>query len=383
MQEDRKYIPARLRQARISRGLSMAELSNSIDVTRQAISQYEIGTIEPSDYTMRSIVDVLRYPIDFFIKPIPDLGSNFSQSSIYYRKKKGAPVKLKDAAKERVNQFAEIDYYFRKFVDFPKVNVPQFHIENYVDEVGNIDTENIAKELRNYWGLDDGPIPNLDQILEKNGFMISTMQNKHNKIDAFSQWYKNGIPYIFFGSEKQSSVRYRFDLAHELGHLIMHNHITEEDLLVPSIYNRIEDEANRFAGAFLLPKSSFVPQVYSTSIDHFLMLKKKWKVSVSAMIYRIQSLDLLTPSQIKYIKDQMTYRKYWQKEPYDDDIKAETPVSMMQAFDLLIDNNIITANSFLDENPYYPEELETICFFRPGTLTQSTNMSAKIIKLKF
>jgi len=110
---NRKYIPARLRQARISRGLSMAELANELEVTRQAISQYEIGTIEPSEFIMRKLVDSLKYPLDYFKKPMPEFEGNYSQSAIYYRKQKGATVKLKEASEQRIDQFAEIERFFR------------------------------------------------------------------------------------------------------------------------------------------------------------------------------------------------------------------------------------------------------------------------------
>lgn len=379
---NRKYIPARLRQARVSRGLSMAELANELEVTRQAISQYEIGTIEPSEFVLRKYVDTLKYPLDYFKKPMPDFEGNFASSTIYYRKQKGATVKLKEASEQRLDQFAEIDMYFRNFVDIPGADLPKISMDDYSEDGININAEEVAKSLREYWNLGDYPITNLSLLLEKKGFMISTMKNNHKKIDAFSRWYKNGVPYIFYGSDNLSSVRYRFDLAHELGHLIMHSHITEEDMNVPEVYSRIEDEANIFAGAFLLPASSFSSEIYSTSIEHFLMLKKKWKVSISAMIYRIANLNIFSDSQLQYLKNQMTQRKYWHREPYDDTMEMEKPVILKQALNILLDNNIISKEQFLNDNPYQPEELENMCFLDTGTLNVLNSLNSKVVMLK-
>ncbi len=50
------------------------------------------------------------------------------------------------------------------------------------------------------------------------------------KIDAFSVWY-DAKPYIFLSSDKGSNVRTRFDMAHELGHLIMHADYFQDDEL--------------------------------------------------------------------------------------------------------------------------------------------------------
>lgn len=382
MDDKRKYIPARMRQARISRGITTSELAEIVGVTRQSISRYEIGTLDPSESTMRGIVDSLNYPIDYFKKPMPEVNADYSQSAVYYRKQKNVSLKLRDAAEARLEQFSEIDIFFRKFVDFPKVDIPKIPMEAGKEDSIGIDPERVAINLRNYWKLGDGPIPNLCRLLEKKGFIISTMQRGCKKILAFSRWYKNGIPYIFYGSDLQSAVKYRFDLAHELGHLIMHSHITSEDLESKEIYDMIEEEANVFAGAFLLPASSFASEIYSSSIDHLLMLKKKWKVSVAAMIYRAQELNLLSNSQILYLKEQMKVRRYWHREPYDDEMQMEKPIAHKQALDVVASNNLLSLSEFLKINPYYPEELETLCFLDKGTLQGVLNDMDNVISLK-
>lgn len=382
MNEIKRYIPARIRQARVSRGMSTTELADNIGVTRASISRYEVGTLDPGESTMRNIVDALNYPIDFFKKTMPEIHADFSESPVYYRKQKGASVKLKNAAEVRVEQFSEVDMFFRQYIDFPEVDILRSSLNICKDNLKYIDPEKIADDLRNHWQIGDGPILNLCRLLEKKGFLISTMQNGFTKIYAFSQWYKNGIPYIFYGSDTQSAVKYRFDLAHELGHLIMHSHISEEEMENKETYELMDDEADAFAGAFLMPASSFSSEIYSSSIDHLLMLKKKWKVSVAAMIYRIQELNLLSNSQVNYLKDQMKIRRYWHREPYDDEMIMEKPIAHKQAFNILIENKLLTVNDFLNNNPYYPVELETMCFLDNGCLQGTISDMEKVISLK-
>ncbi|WP_427339611.1 ImmA/IrrE family metallo-endopeptidase [Caloranaerobacter sp. DY30410] len=142
--------------------------------------------------------------------------------------------------------------------------------------------------------------------------MISRIELGHEKIDAFSQWI-GSRPFIFLGSDKDSAVRSRFDIAHELGHLLLHTHVDQEDLKDPKVLKRIEKEAHYFVGAFLLPEDSFAQEVTSISIDHFISLKKRWKVSIASMIYRCDELGIFTDNKILYLNKQMSYRKMRKK----------------------------------------------------------------------
>ena len=63
MDNERKVIPYRIKQARVSRGLSMVELSELVSVSKQAISQYEMGKNAPSKAILNAIATELKYPV--------------------------------------------------------------------------------------------------------------------------------------------------------------------------------------------------------------------------------------------------------------------------------------------------------------------------------
>lgn len=69
--DNEKVIPYRIKQARVSRGLSMLELSELASVSKQAISQYELGKNSPSKPVLNRIAGVLKYPGSFFYKQLP------------------------------------------------------------------------------------------------------------------------------------------------------------------------------------------------------------------------------------------------------------------------------------------------------------------------
>lgn len=379
MNDERKVIPYRIKQARVSRGLSMVELSELVSVSKQAISQYEMGKNAPSKAILNSIAMVLRYPISFFYKPVP-VNENAS-SAVFFRSRKTARVKALSAAREKIEIFREINDYLEQYVDFPILNLPKITYEDEgINPIDNEQIEQYALILREYWGLGKGPIDNLISIVQKNGIMVSKMQLRLNKLDAFSVWFDNK-PFIFLSSDKDTNVRIRFDIAHELGHLLMHaDYYSEEDLKNSAIHEKLENEADRFAVAFLLPKESFSKDVFSTSIDHFIQMKAKWMVSIGCMIYRCDTLGILSSNQIKYLKDQMTTRVYWRREPLDREMPVEKPFAHKQAILLLLENGIITSGQLVEETGCSAEEIEQYCYLDKGTLT--TKSDSKIIALK-
>ncbi|WP_301010465.1 helix-turn-helix domain-containing protein [Anaerotignum lactatifermentans] len=377
---EKKLIPYRIRQARTSRRMSISDLSEELEVSKQLVSQYETGKTSPSMGKLNEISKILKYPVSFFYKPIP---KNESASSVvFFRSNKTAKVKSKNAAKEKMEIFCEIVSYLENYVNLPETNLPKMEYENEdlmplsVEEI-----ENYAMGLRKAWGLGVGPIDNLMVEVQKNGIHVSKISLKLEKIDAFSVWMNNK-PYIFLNDDKNTNARIRFDIAHELGHLLMHaDYYTNEDFEKSPIKEKLELEANMFAGAFLMPRQTFEKDVFSSSIDHFIQLKYKWKASIASMIYRCEALGILSNNQIKYLKDQMTKRSYWRREPLDNEMPVEKPFMCKQAIQLLLENNILTPGQISEDIGCYPEEIEEYCYLPKGTLRVKANTS-NVISLK-
>lgn len=374
-----EIIPYRIYQARVSRGLSLADLADFVGVSKQAISQYETGKSKPLDSTLNRIASVLRYSADFFRKPVP---ANSSMSSgVFFRSNKTARVKDLNAAEMKIQILREIDDYLSQYIDFPTVNLPKIdYIYNETDVLDSKVIESYALTLRAYWKLGNGPIDNLMNVVQRNGIVVSSASFRLSKTDGLSEWYNNK-PYIFISRDNDTNCRIRFGIAHELGHLIMHaGNVPAEDLKKTDIHRKLEDEANRFAGAFLLPEESFSRDVFSSSVDHFIQLKAKWKASISSMLYRCKDLNLLSENQLKYLNDQITQRNYWRHEPLDSEMPIERPFSHKQAVHLLLDNDIIRAYDFVNAIGCLSDELEDYCCLEKGLLANHTQ--GQIVQLK-
>lgn len=365
--------PVRLKKARISRGYSLADLADRIGVTKQYISQCELGITNASNIIYK-LCDVLNYPISFFSKSTKGIET---ASATYFRSRKSTPKKLKEAANEKVDLFSEIKDFFGEYINYPELNLPD-NIE-LKDEYTIEDLEKVAKNVREYWKLGMGPIDDLVSVLQENGIIISKIKVGNNKIDAFSKWI-NSVPYVFLSIDKDSAVRSRFDIAHELCHILLHQYISKEDIECKEKLNQIEKEADAFAGAFLLPAETFSREVFSSSLDNLVRLKERWKVSISCMINRCSTLGLFTDNQVAYLKKQMTYKNYWRREPLDDTIQCEIPYLYKQILELLLENNILSKNDIVEKIAMNPEEIEEYCYLNAGILCE--NKSGKIISMR-
>lgn len=359
-------VPARIREARVSRGYSLMELSELLGVSSQAISQYELGASKPSMTVLVKMMEVLNFPLRFFTKPKPNI--DYSSSAVNFRSMKSTAKKLKEAFSYRIEWADEIYQFLKKYINFPEVNIPNLeHILNK-SELDNDTIEECALYLRKHWGVEKNPIRNMVELLQDNGFVICSVELKNQKVDAFSQWYNN-VPYIILGSDKSSASRSRFDLAHELGHLILHVHIDQEEMKKKEVLDRLEDEAHYFAGAFLMPSNSFPCEVISNSIEHFILLKKRWKVSIQAMIMRCEKLGLFKDYQVRYLFAQINKRGIRKQEPLDDIIPPEKPYLFKQAIELLIENNVVSSEEILDEIAHNKDEIDSLCFLPEDLLT--------------
>nr|WP_275433649.1 ImmA/IrrE family metallo-endopeptidase [Priestia flexa] len=289
---------------------------------------------------------------------------------------------------DRVKYLTIIRALLEEYVDFPELHVPDF------SERDSENVEEIANRLRVEWGLEDKPIKDIVFLLETKGFVISSLNLDKRTIDAFgSQHEVNGKQYysIVLGNDKGSFYRRQFDVAHELGHKVLHDPYLNLDDLSKDEFKQIEQEANDFAAAFLLPKESFLRDVsiHPNDLMYYKLLKKKWCVSIGAMVMRAYKLGAITEGTYQYMQRSISQKGWRTKEPLDDIKDIREPVSMKQAIELLIENNYITGDEFMQKLSQhyglslYREEVEELLGLEEGYLkTESVPLKDNIVSIK-
>lgn len=361
-----KFNGSRLRSAREARGLSGAALAELVNVSRSAISQYERGVQTPSPQNVQEIANKLNLPPKYFLQQ--SIQSN--QTAVFYRSFSAALKSARTRSQRKLDWLHEIVDHLEQLIELPNVNLPEIELPDDVLSVTSDEIENIAKKTRRFWGLGDGPISNMVQLLENNGIIVSRQFLDSLKLDAFSNWnVESHRPFVVLGSDKGSAVRSRFDAAHELAHLILHKDLAEKDLKNASIFKAIERQANEFAGAFLLPSTTFLSEVFSFTPEGLLTLKKRWGVSVGLMVKRSSDLGAIDDDSTRKLWMRISKRGWRKKEPYDDEILPESPNILSKCFQLLIDSGIGVRDSILARLPWHWRDIEEIASLRTGLLS--------------
>lgn len=341
--KDQPVYGERIREARAIRGLSQTALAYLVEVKRQAISAFEKDKTKPSPETLFAIASVTGFPVPFFLNERPR-GDSVRTAPISFRKKAAATKTARMQAEEYEKIFADIYYYLNQHLDFHPARVLFDENLDY-RSLNKEDIERIAVKVRRAWGLGDGPIPHLARLLENNGIMIASIALP-NTLDAFSTW-RHSRPFIFLSNNSESGVRLRFNLAHELGHLTLHQMVDEAAFDDSEQLAILEGQAHRFAGAFLFPAKSVYNEYFSTSMPALKKLKSRWKLSIGAIARRLLDLGLISAHQRKYISMQLNPdRKH---EPLDDTIPREEPELIKRAFDLLLQNRILSIQNAVED----------------------------------
>lgn len=295
-----------LQLARQFRGFSQSALSKAMNITQGYLSKIENGLIEPADEMVDSFCRELAFPKEYF----------FNQDRVYglpvsvhaYRKKATVPQKTLDAVQAEMN--LRVMHYRKllKSVDLAKdYELPYLDIDQY-----NGDSEEIALLVRRTWMIPDGPIKNLTDYVERAGVLVFVCDFPAGKIDGVTLAVR-GMPPCIFLSKNQSSDRMRFSLAHELGHLVMHRQ--------PS--PTMEDEANKFAAALLMPEKDIFYQLKNINIQSLAALKPIWRVSMAALLYRASTIGAITKPQSDYMWRQIGSLGYRLREPSELDFPHE------------------------------------------------------------
>ncbi len=369
--KSKSVIPERIKETRIYRGLTQKELGEKIGLTRQAINSYEAGTNIPPLNILLEISKILEFPINFFYKERVNCKN---QGEVYFRSS-AIPCKTKDMLELKLKYLStEIIYFIEKYINLPKLNL--IDVE-YKEEYSLNDIINIARKLRDHWGLNDKPIKNLTYVMQENGCIIARLNLNSEKTDGYSKWLSER-PYTFLNADKNAAVRTRFTLAHELGHIILHRNLKDgEDI------RKREKEANYFAGEFLFPSESAINEISFVSLDGLVPIKSKWGISIGAVIRRCLDLELITDERYTTLQKQISKRKWRTFEPLDDVIKCEEPQLFSEAFKLLIDNDIMTKSDIQNSILFSDDELINICCLDPSFFKEeklSIKPKLKIVK---
>lgn len=269
----------RLLLARQRRGLNKTKLAKLVGVTPQMVTYYESERTTPSSDVVDRIVSALRFPADFFHAEMPDAVPLDAAS---FRSLSRMTASQRDAALAGGTLCIALNDWIEAKYHLPEPDVPDL-------DPGILDPSGAAAHVRAAWGLGDAPIKNVLHLLEAHGVRVYALTEECKEVDAFSFWREEAnTPFICVGTHK-TPERTVFDLAHELGHLVMHR-----DHSAPRGRDE-EQQADAFASSFLMPRSDVLAVAPRfPTLQDLAEAKGRWRVSAAALNYRMHRLGLIT-----------------------------------------------------------------------------------------
>lgn len=341
-------------------GLSRRELSEVLAISEQAVWQYENGYTSPKLQTLNTLKTLFHVRAPYFytedVLSSHKLDDNINIMNIAYRSKTMHTISKTRAEAKYLAYLDGLMNEFTSYISHPFqdiINVRNWVIDyvNDTDDSRDVQIEHIAKVARESLGLSPATNEKLLFHVEKSGvFVFEKALGK--EIDPYSLWTKQNRPYIILGNLNRSAVRRNFDIAHELGHLLLHYGI-EFASLERKEHTLIEKEANIFAGAFLLPKDAFSTDMKMikqlTNPDAYVDLKRKWNVSIQVLAYRAANLNLIEPKSHRNFYAALHRRGYLKIEPLDYDLFIQKPTKVKSMIDFLSSNELIDIKAMLAE----------------------------------
>ncbi|MCW8828627.1 MAG: XRE family transcriptional regulator [Gammaproteobacteria bacterium] len=353
-------------EARKARGLTQAALAELLGRASSTISRWEAGTQYPEPEAMDKLAAQLNVPYDYFLKPQPSTGG----APKFFRSMSTATKRARERLEQKLAWLQDISFDVQKWLEFPEVDLPEIDLGHF-STIRDEDIEDAAIKCREHWRLGSGPIPDVLLTLENAGVVVAYAEFDTNAIDGVSTWSEiDSRPYVLLAKDKQTAVRSRFDAAHELGHIVLHRGVDQKKLTNPAEFKEIERQAHRFASAFLLPAESFTSELWKPTLDAFVSLKPRWKVSVGAMIHR--SAELLELSEIYTTKlwKSRSARRWTRQEPFDDKLKPEEPRLLKRSIELLLTDGGVAVDTLLSDIRLNSSDIEKLCGLNEGYLSQ-------------
>lgn len=303
--------------------MSLEDVASLVGKTRQYLHKVESHQTQPTDELTESLAEILNVEAEFFWSP-PTY--SLPEDLFHFRKQ----FTTRALAKQVTLARGELVYRIVALLE-KELKLPSLKFFEPSACSGEKSIEDIANLCRAEWGLGNGPISNMTRLAEYLGAIVTSFSSTSKEVDALS--VATLRPVIVRNDAKESICRQRFDIAHEIGHLILHSGIITGD-------RKTESEANRFASAFLIPSAMMIklfPRPKGGRLDWAGISKFKltWKVSKAAILYRARQLDLITEDQYKSGVIRLRRTGEATKEREDDLIQAEPPELLQKSFNVL------------------------------------------------
>jgi Zn-dependent peptidase ImmA (M78 family)/transcriptional regulator with XRE-family HTH domain len=343
--------------ARESRGRTQKQLAEDLGISQGELSKIEGGLRGLSEALTDRLSKALHYPPEFFTQDEPIYGAGVGV--LFHRKKQDVSAKTLAQVHAKINLHRIHVARLLRAADPPQCKIPQVSGDVAHSEFSDKAIADVARRVRASWMLPHGPIENLCGAIEDAGGVVIPCDFETRQVDAISQWIPN-LPPLFFVNRTIPQDRLRWSLAHELGHLVLHQRTHEA--IDPTLDHDVEHQANTFASEFLMPERDIKPDLAGLTLARLAILKPYWRVAMQALLLRARDLGQITSRHLKTLYTEMSRAGYRTREPAELDITGESPTILRELLDLhrhTFGYSIEELSQLLDA---FPDETEAMYF---------------------
>ena len=317
---------ARLTLARHLAGLRKSDLASRIDKSATAVAAWESGAKRPAAATVAQLALGLSVDPGFFAARPTDVSA--VSTTPHFRSLRSTSQLARDQAFAYGQLAVDIATSLERHVEFPNLDLPILQVA--VDGRDDDGPERAAQYVREQWGMNVGPVGHLVRMLENHGVLVVFSPPRVASVDAYS-FDSRLRPVVVLNPMKRDYYRQRFDVAHELGHLVMHGDAEPGN-------RTVEEQAHRFASELLMPAGEIwdlLPATMGGNVWGTLAkLKEQWGVSMQALLFRARSLGRLGDVSHRNAMTTISTRGWRRNEPGLVEI-LEQPSLLPRAVELL------------------------------------------------
>ncbi len=297
-----------LETARRAQGLRQAQVADAVGTTAVALSRYENGLRTPSQEVLSRLADALGVTVDL-LQHAGRARSGMAMDA-HMRRRATAPTTVWKQLEASLNMCRwHVGRLFENISMHVDASVPRLDVDDY-------DPSTAARIVRMQWHMPSGPVRQITPWLEAAGCVIVMKDFQNRRIDGLSQW-AGAVPVVLM-NDNMPTDRRRLTMAHELGHLVMHNSAMGPD-------DDVEDQANAFAAEFLMPADFIRPSLRNLRVGQLPGLKAQYGVSMQAIVERAYRFGYLTPAQRSGMYKLFGARGWRVSEPGSEALPPEQP----------------------------------------------------------
>ena len=301
----------RLKTFRVALGLQTKSFASAIGTSTTSVNNMERAGRRRTQYGL-AICKLLKVTPESLSLPAPPqvIQSPYFRTSAAIKHWE----KPKDEATAVSRLVADVADYFDQRVGIDLRRLPELASATRSFHVGSAElsprAEAAARELRETLDLPPGRVVNMNRVAESAGALVARVPTLRASIHAYATVV--GRWNLLLLSASGDYYRERWGVAHELGHLLLHNGMDTAD-------RDVEFEADQFAAELLLPSSEvrsvLAEANHGASLTEYERLKEVWGVSISALLRRARELGCMRPEEFYRANQAIANRGWSRNEP--------------------------------------------------------------------